>query len=98
MGDLFPLKKNNNNSPKESHHFGFQKELSQEHALHALFNVLADVEGSGDFLVLCAIDIARAFDSCIFAQILPEAIKKGLILLLLIVSVICMGFGPFQYI
>ena len=46
------------------HQFGSQKESSRKHALYALFNVLADVDGSGDFLVLCALDIDRAFDSC----------------------------------
>ena len=35
------------------------------------------MEGSGDFIVLCILDIARAFDSCIFAQILSEAVKRG---------------------
>ena len=32
---------------------------------------------SGDFFVLRALDIARTFDSCIFAQILSEALKRG---------------------
>ena len=57
--------------------FGFQKELSWEHALYAFFNVLDDVDGSGDFLVLSALDRARAFDSYIFTQKLPGAIKRG---------------------
>ena len=50
---------------------------SRELALYAIFNALADVEGFGDLLILCTLDIAREFDSCIFAQILSKAIKRG---------------------
>ena len=56
---------------------------------YALFNVLADVEGSGDFLVLSKLDISRAFDSCIIAQILSEAIKRGFDPSVINFSVIC---------
>ena len=36
------------------------------------------MEISGDFLVLFTLDIARAFDLCIFVQVLSEAIKRGI--------------------
>ena len=39
--------------------------------------MLKDIEERGDFLVLCALDVARAFDSCIFLQVLLEAHFKG---------------------
>ena len=60
-----------------SRQFGFQKELSREYAFYALFSILANVKGFGDFLFLCALIIARAFDLCIFAQVLSETIKQG---------------------
>ena len=44
------------------HPFDFQKELGSEDAIYSFFNVLADVEGSGNFYVLCALYIARAFE------------------------------------
>ena len=57
--------------------FGYQRGLGREHALFLLINVLKDIEERGDFLVLCALDVARAFDSCIFSQVLLEALLKG---------------------
>jgi len=59
-----------------AHQFDFQEELSREYALFSLFKVLVDVEGSVNLLVLCALDLTRAFDSHIFAQILVEALKR----------------------
>jgi hypothetical protein len=58
------------------HQFGFQKVLSHEHALFTLFKVLADMEVSRDFIFIYELDIARAFDSCIFSQVLAEAQKE----------------------
>ena len=37
--------------------FGFQKELSREHALFSVFDVLVEVKGSHYLLDLCALDI-----------------------------------------
>ena len=59
------------------HQFGYQKGISREHALFALMNVLADAERSRSHIILCALDVARAFDSCIFSQVLFEAYKRG---------------------
>jgi len=57
--------------------FGYQRGLGREHALFLLINVLRDIEERDDFLVLCSFDVARAFDSCIFSQVLLEALLKG---------------------
>ena len=39
--------------------------------------MLNDIKERRDFLVLFALDFARAFDSCIFSQVLLEALLKG---------------------
>ena len=39
--------------------------------------MLKDIEKRGDFLILCALDVARAIDSCTFSQVLLEALLKG---------------------
>ena len=57
--------------------FGYQHGLGREHALFLLKNVLKDIEERDDFLFLCALDVTRAFDSCIFSQVLLEALLKG---------------------
>ena len=59
------------------HQFGYLKGISQEHALFASMNVLADAERSRSHIILCALDVARVFDSCIFSQVLLEAYKRG---------------------
>ena len=59
------------------HQFGYQKGISREHVLFALMIVLADAERSRSHIILCALDLARAFDSCIFSQVLFEANKRG---------------------
>ena len=40
-------------------------------------NVLADAERSRSHIILCALDVAHAFDSCIFSQVLFEVYKRG---------------------
>ena len=57
--------------------FVYQRGLGREHALFPLINVLKVIEERGDFLVLCALDIARVFNSCIFSQVFHEALLKG---------------------
>jgi len=57
---------------------GYQKGISREHVLFALMNVLADAEKSRFYTILCALYVARAFDSCIyFFQVLLQAYKIG---------------------
>ena len=57
--------------------FTYQRGLGREHALFLLINVLKDIEERGDFPVLCALDVARTVDLCIFSQVLLEALLKG---------------------
>ena len=44
------------------HQFGYQKGISQEHALFALMNFLDDVERNRSHIVLSALDVAQALD------------------------------------
>jgi hypothetical protein len=46
--------------------FEYQQGLGREHAQVLLINELKDIEERGDFLVLCALNAARTFNSYIF--------------------------------
>ena len=75
--ESFLIKNIEENFSTPPRQFGYLRGLRREHALFLLINVLKDIEERGDFLVLCALDVARAFDSCIFSQVLLEAHLKG---------------------
>ena len=59
------------------HQFGYQRGLGREHALFLLINVLKNIEERSDFLVICTLDVAGAFDSCLSSQVLLEVLLKG---------------------
>ena len=50
--------------------FGFKEGYSREHVHYILANVLMDIENSGEFLVLAAHDVSRAFDSSVHSHLL----------------------------
>ena len=49
-----------------------KKVLAGSMSVFALMNVLADAERSRSHIILCALDVAQAFNSCIFHQVLLE--------------------------
>ena len=55
------------------------KGISREHALFTLLNVLGDAKRNRSYIALCALDCARAFNSCILSKVLLEVYKRGVI-------------------
>ncbi|XP_065572739.1 uncharacterized protein LOC136035072 [Artemia franciscana] len=57
--------------------FGFKNHSGREHTHTVLANLLIDVDKNGYLLVFGALDVSRAFDSCIHGHILLKALQRG---------------------
>ena len=64
------IKDVNKASSNQDNQFGFKEGYSREHVHYILANVLMDIENSGEFLVLVAHDVSRAFDSSAHSHLL----------------------------
>ena len=62
LAELLVIKDVNKACSTPDTQFGFKEGYSREHVHYILANVLMDTEKSGEFLVLAAYDVSRAYD------------------------------------